>query len=55
MRIKRLFTVLALGLGLTLALLHGVSMLAARAADINDVNTTADNTTAGDGDSTMSV
>jgi CSLREA domain-containing protein len=53
MRIKRLFTVFALGLGLTLALLHGVSMLAARAADIKDVNTTADNTTAGDGDCTL--
>lgn len=43
---------LALGLGMTLALLWllgGASLPVARAADISDVNTTADNTTAGHG------
>jgi len=53
MRIKRLFLALAFGLGFTFTLLNGASLLAAHAAYINDVNTTSDNTTGGDGDCTL--
>jgi len=56
MQIRKLFTAFALGLGLTLALvwlLGGAPLPAVRAADINNVDTTADGISGGDGQCTL--